>query len=280
MVFPRSQSSRWPPPKPPSHGADQQDVEDKAIQHLRGSTKPSFEVGSNRVRGPNHAGFATFREGRDAVSQPTTLIGFDVNQGQAWSSQTPEAFSKTVKGGNSLVPSIVQAEENNEHTEPQFWKCHPFSQSGMYATAAPQYMEFAQESIASSGYTPADDGAPWLFSQPDQHAEAHFGTLGHLGFPSVQTWKQTEAPEQSDSGPSWANRTLQSPVVQNETMKDFIERIEAETLLNWDETRYLQQEGNSFEGDPEAKSKEVRYDARDDSEDIDMASFWRPNWFM
>ncbi|KPM38071.1 hypothetical protein AK830_g8474 [Neonectria ditissima] len=280
--FLRSQSSRQHPREPPPQDASLQYIEDNNTQawHLHDSTRSSAEVDFNTGRFQDRAGSATSRKSQDAAYQPATLAGSNANEAQARLNLASETFPKTADGGTGIVHSLVQDEENNEYTQPRFWQRHPFSQSSTYATTAPRYRECTEETIPPFRYGPRVDSPSWWTSQPSQQPEAPSRPPEYFGFLAPRTWGQTETLRTIDEEAS-LNGVLRFPVHSgaNETMKEFIERIEAETLLDWDETQHLP-EGIDHEGGQDNESREAQYFGRGGSEDLDMASFWRPNYFI
>ncbi|KAH6898467.1 hypothetical protein B0T10DRAFT_109802 [Thelonectria olida] len=65
----------------------------------------------------------------------------------------------------------------------------------------------------------------------------------------------------------------------NETMKDFIDRIEAEVLLEWNEEEPLH-DMVCYGGSEPGQIQVDRYHTGESSGELDMASFWQPNRFM
>lgn len=283
MVSPWSQSSRGHLPGLPSQDINQHDTkeigEDAGAGYLHKSDNIHLSVGLERIRSPYHQEPIEAREAQNVLPEHTHPVGFNMAESQPWVNPEPRVSSETVKGGNTFARTAVHDERIAENMSSSFWQGQPWNQPALYGTAVPRDRQHINEPLASFGFATSDGSSRWEPLSRDR-SKVYSAPLGYPDFSSLQTWRGKNL-KQADQGEFLLGSSLQSPARSstNENMKEFIERIEAESLLKWDDAQYWQ-ETIDDEGERGVNRYDHQYDARDGNEDIETAFFWQPNCFI
>ncbi|KAH6998141.1 hypothetical protein BKA56DRAFT_17991 [Ilyonectria sp. MPI-CAGE-AT-0026] len=283
MVSPWSQPSRGHLPGLASQDINQHGTkeigEDAGSCHLNKSDNIRLSIGLERIRSPYHGEPIETREAQNVLSEHTHPVGFNMAESQPWANPEPRATSETVKGGNTFARTAVNDERIAENLSSSFWRGQPWNQPALYGTAVPRDRQHIHEPLASFRFATSDGSSKW--EPPSRlRSKVHSAPLGYPNFSSLQTWRE-ENLKQADQGELLLGRSLQSPAQNstNESMKEFIERIEAESLLKWDDEQYLQ-ETIDDECEQGVNRHDHQYDARVGNEDIETGFFWQPNYFI
>ncbi|KAL6403435.1 hypothetical protein AUP68_12782 [Ilyonectria robusta] len=283
MVSPWSQSSRGHLPGLPSQGINQHDTkeigEDAVAGHLDKSGNIHLRVGLERIRSPCHGEPIEAREARNVLPEHTHPVGFNMAESQPWANPEPRVTSETAKGGNTFARTAVNDERIAENLNSSFLQGQPWNQPALYGTAVPRDRQHIHEPLASFRFA-TSDGSSSREPPSRLRSKVHSAPLGYPNFSSLQTLRG-ENLKQAGQGEFLLGRSLQSPAQNstNESMKEFIERIEAESLLKWDDERYLQ-ETIDDEGEQGVTRYDHQHDARVGNEDIETGFFWQPNYFI
>lgn len=282
MVSPWSLSSRGHLPGLASHDINQHGTkeigEDAGSCHLGKSDNIHLGIGLEVIRSPSHGEPIEAREAQNVLSQHTHSVGFNMAESQPWVNPKPRLSSDTVKGGKTFTRTVEHDERIAENMSSSSCQGQRQNQPALYGTAVPRYRQHIHEPLSSFGFATSDGSSRW--EPPSRlRSRVHSAPLGYPDFSSRQTWRE-ENLKQADQGEFSLGRSLQSPAQNstNESMKEFIERIEAESLLKWDDEQYLQ-ETIDDEGEQGVNRCDHQYADRVGNEDIETGFFWQPNYF-
>ncbi|KAF7542705.1 hypothetical protein G7Z17_g11347 [Cylindrodendrum hubeiense] len=281
MVTPWSQSSRRHIPELPPQVIIQHDSEeireDTSACRFHKSIGICFDFDPDTIRSPYRDAAINVTEAQDEIPELPNLSSFNVAGPRDWANAETRDLFENLQGGDTYARSLVRDERNNELNS-SFWQGQPCSQPALNGTAVPEYEQYAFEAPAPFEFATGDGSFRWGSLSGDPYG-IHSTSFEYPSFRSFEA-RRVETLEQANNGPPvFGRELLATPSSVDETMKNFIERTEAEMLLKWDDEQRWQETGG-WEGEQNPELEEGRYDSRDVGEDIEMASFWQRSRFM